>query len=367
MGGGTTFVLNLAAALKEHRFESTIISQTGSALLEQARATGFPVVGIDFGSRIRSPMAAWALRDALRRLGPDLVHVHGLRAALPVTLSAEWMRLPVTYTVHGLHFHYKTGPSHGLGRISEALCFASFSDTVFVSEGDRLHAEHEGILGWARRYSVICNAIPPVEMPHRPSDKQYDIVFLGRLERQKNPLVLADILAGLRPLKGRLCIIGGGSLESALRNRIGALGLSEQVIWLGPLHHQAALREAARARLLLLPSLWEGHPLSVIEAMQLELPVVASDVAGTREIVIDGQTGYLVGTNDIASYVAKIRGLLLDEGLRRRMGQAGADRIRNVFSFAEHIRRYVEVYDRQLISRRATFPVLKVAGGGRPL
>jgi glycosyltransferase involved in cell wall biosynthesis len=127
---------------------------------------------------------------------------------------------------------------------------------------------------------------------------------------------------------------------------------ASRVKWCGALADEAALREAERA-CLLLPSLWEGHPLSVIEAMQLGIPVIAADVPGTREIVVDGETGYLVPATGVGSYAAKVRGLLFDERLRERMGHAGAIRVKESFSFDEHVRRYVELHDRHLLARFA--------------
>ena len=128
---------------------------------------------------------------------------------------------------------------------------------------------------------------------------------------------------------------------------------ASRVKWCGALAHEAASRETARARLLLLPSLWEGHPLSVIEAVQLGIPVIASDVPGTREIVVEGETGYLVPATSVESYAARVRGLLFDERLWKRMGHAGAIRIKESFSVDEHVRRYVELYDRHLLARFA--------------
>jgi glycosyltransferase involved in cell wall biosynthesis len=114
--------------------------------------------------------------------------------------------------------------------------------------------------------------------------------------------------------------------------------------------HAATLREVVRARLLLLPLLCERHPLSVIKAMQLGIPVIASEIPGTHEIVLDGETGYLVPATSVGSYMARVRGLLFDERLRERMGHAGAIRIKESSSFDEHVRRYVELYDRHLLA-----------------
>jgi len=335
--------------LRTYGFDLVIVGPRDSYLLDEALRAGTKVIGMDFGRRRHAPMSALKIRRQVQTLGPALLHVHGARAGLPVVLSGAWARLPMVYTVHGLHFHHKAGLAHAAGRMMEAICFRCAQETVFVSEGDRTFAEEEGILQSARRHSVLCNAIPPLEDGIRAQanqEKQYDIAFVGRLEPQKNPLILADILAWLRLSKKSMCIIGGGSLEGELRQRIDALGLSQQVTWCGPLDRNAALRTAARARVMLLPSLWEGHPLAVIEAMQLGLPVVASDVPGTAEIVVDGETGYLVPSTDVAAYATRIQALLADDRLRKRLGQAGAGRARKLFSFDDHVRRHVELYAR---------------------
>ena len=194
---------------------------------------------------------------------------------------------------------------------------------------------------------MIEPAIPPLATVLRDEAakaKTHDIAFLGRLEPQKNPLIIADILAALRPLRPTMCIVGGGSLEQELRFRITSLGLAGQITWCGPLEHKKALAQVARARLLLLPSAWEGMPISLIEAMHLGLPAVASDIPGNDEVVRDGETGYLVPANDVAAYAVRLRLLLANDALVASMSQAAIERSASRFSFEEHVRRHIELY-----------------------
>ena len=346
-GGGTTFVLNLAAATVGHGFEPIIVTQDDSYLLRRAGEAGFTSVGMDFATRASSVALSLHLKKALMKLDPALIHLHGTRAGLPVALSGAWINRPVIYTVHGLHFHHKTGVRRLAGRVAESICFKCARETVFVSNGDREHARQEHILAHARRSRVLVNAIPPLGaaiQDEAAKAKTHDIAFLGRLEPQKNPLIIADILAALRPLRPTMCIVGGGSLEPELRARVASLGLSEQITWCGPLDHQAALAQVARARLLLLPSRWEGMPISLIEAMHMGLPVVASDIPGNDEVVRDGETGYLVPTLDVAAYASRIRGLLTDDALTASMSRAAIERIGSHFSFNEHVRQHIALY-----------------------
>ena len=87
-----------------------------------------------------------------------------------------------------------------------------------------------------------------------------------------------------------------------MRAQVGRARLSGQVSFLGEQLHSEALRYLARAKLMLLPSRWEGLPVSVIEAMHRGIPVVASNVRGTNELVIDGETGFLVPVNDVRAF-----------------------------------------------------------------
>src|SRR3981081_2063746 len=89
-GGGTTFGLNLASALATNGFESVIVSQHDSYLVDQARKTGCSAVGLEFESRSLSVRSVLRIRRQLRELAPALLHVHGARAGLPLALSFEW-------------------------------------------------------------------------------------------------------------------------------------------------------------------------------------------------------------------------------------------------------------------------------------
>jgi glycosyltransferase involved in cell wall biosynthesis len=124
----------------------------------------------------------------------------------------------------------------------------------------------------------------------------------------------------MRPLKPTLCIIGGGELEGSLRSRVDREGLDDQATFCGEPDRTEALQTAASCRILVLPSVAEGHPIVLIEAMHLGLPAAASDVTGSNEVIVDGETGYLVPASDVAVYADRLTRLLVDPTLRNRMG-----------------------------------------------
>ena len=120
--------------------------------------------------------------------------------------------------------------------------------------------------------------------------------------------------------------------------------MQEQVTFLGALEHADALAALAQARVMLLPSLWEGLPVSVLEAMHRGIPVVASNVPGTDELVIDGRTGYLVPTQDAQAYAERIARLLADAPLRARLGAEAIVRAREHFSIDGQLAAHAALY-----------------------
>ncbi|HYF58299.1 MAG TPA: glycosyltransferase [Burkholderiaceae bacterium] len=317
-GGGTTAVMTIARGLRERGIDVALVTQSDSWLAGAGAALGLTVHPLDFTSRGGTPRIAAALRRLLRDGGARVVHAHGARAGLPAALAMGPPRPKArfVYTVHGFHFVAKPPLVRRLARAAEALCLRSADATTFVSEGDRRVAREHGLS--PRAGALIPNAVSvdPALLREPRGDA---IGFLGRLTEQKNPLLLVDVLRRLPPTS-RLEVIGGGELHEALHARAGAAGLGDRLAIHGALARDDALRRAARCALLLLPSRWEGHPIALLEAMQLGLPVVASDVPGIDEIVVHGETGFLVAEGDAAGFAEAAARLLADPALRERMG-----------------------------------------------
>jgi glycosyltransferase involved in cell wall biosynthesis len=169
---------------------------------------------------------------------------------------------------------------------------------------------------------------------------------VARLEPQKNPLFLLDLLPHLPP-HVRLVWIGDGSLMEPMRQRVAMLGLADRVILPG---WQANARSSmAGFDIFVLPSLYEGFPLAVLEAMAAGLPCIASDVDGVQEAVLDGQTGRVCPPGATQLWLAGI-GTYLDEAARRRAGVEASARYRDQFSLEIMAQKTADVYERILLS-----------------
>jgi glycosyltransferase involved in cell wall biosynthesis len=341
-GGGTTIVLQLARGLAERGLSVTVGSQDESYILDQAAKQGLPVLPLDFTSRRNTVQVTRALRSYLCAHPDTVVHAHGARAGLPASLLPGASHAGLVYTVHGFHYGDKPAGLRHLAMATERFCISRADVTVLVSQHDADRAAKDRLLPRGAVTRVIHNGAAPV--PPVPQARTFDIAFLGRLHAQKNPSILPNVLKALRPARPSLCIIGSGDLEPALRSQVERAGLQEQVTFLGALDHADALAALAQARILLLPSLWEGLPVSVLEAMHRGIPVVASDVPGTDELVIDGVTGYLVPTQDAQAYAERIARLLADAALRARFGAEAIMRVREHFSIDGQLAAHAALY-----------------------
>jgi glycosyltransferase involved in cell wall biosynthesis len=122
------------------------------------------------------------------------------------------------------------------------------------------------------------------------------------------------------------------------------LGVRDRVHFLGWLDRASLIEWYRRANLFLFPSRHEGMPNAVLEAMAAGLPVIATRIAGSEELVVDGLSGALVPPQDAAALREALRPLLVEEGLRRRMGQASFERVRQHYSWERSAQAYLSLF-----------------------
>ena len=189
------------------------------------------------------------------------------------------------------------------------------------------------------------------ELELRRSDPVIGTV--ARLGYEKNQGDLLVAAAGIRKTfpKAHVVLAGDGPERSALEARAGELGLGHNVHFLG---FRRDVRNILNGLdVFVLPSLYEGFPNAVLEAMACGLPVVATNVGGTSEAVIHGCTGLLVPPSDPPALEEALGALLANPALRRRMGREGLKRVKRFFPLEKQIRNLIELYQVSAVSRRS--------------
>jgi len=287
--------------------------------------------------------STWALYRILRRERFDVVHTHSAKAGMVGALAAWLARVPLSvHTYHGLPFF--DGQPKWPYRVFRCLEWLAcrLRHHVFSQNRRDMPACVE-LMGSAERVSYEGNGVntadvrAAAEREARRAQEDFPpgrvkLVMISRLEPVKR---VGDFLRACERLQRdgvdfAAVIAGYGPLRPRLEAEIVERGLAARVRLLGWAAHAAAL--LAAADVVVLTSEKEGIPRSLIEAMALGRPVVATNVLGTQELVEDGGTGWLVPLGDTVALAEKIKQLAADAGLRQRFGEAGRRRVEEHFN-----------------------------------
>lgn len=288
-GGGTTFVLEMLKSLKNPLF----LCQKGSYAIREASALGIETYEIDFFTSRFDLRIPWRIQKILRDTSPDLIHVHGNRAAFFLSFCRN--PSPILYTVHGLHGLYN---GNALGKWGEKQALRSKDHIVFVSKWEETLAKKNNLLPHAN-HQVIYNGIHLKNLPkHQPRDGKL-LGFLGRLETPKDPLFMLDVMEILGPQGYHLKMIGGGTFEQTLKK-------SPYITVTGTLPREKALEELSKVSCVIAPSRWEAFGLVLVESLALGIPIIAANIPAFHEILESGKHGILISEKNPQKYAAAV-------------------------------------------------------------
>ena len=358
-GGAQTYVASLLPALAG-RFDVTVAAHGQGPLREAARAAGVRFVPLRHVRRAINPwrdlLGLLELLMLLRRERPHILHASSSKAGILGRLAGWLAGVPIRiFTVHGWAFSASHGPISALYRWAERLVKAVTTVTICVAESERASGLATGSCE-EETTVVIHNGVDPrAALPRRRLDTGPPrIVSVGRLQEPKDPLTLVRALGLLRGRSFAAVIVGAGPDRPAVAAEVERLGLGRAVELAGA--RLDVPERLAEADIFVLASRSEGLPLSILEAMSVGLPVIASRVGGVPEIVVDGETGLLVPPGDPSSLATAIERLLADPALRNRLGDAGRARLEESFDLGRCRREHLELYRRELARRGLPVP-----------
>ncbi|HZM26591.1 MAG TPA: glycosyltransferase [Gemmatimonadales bacterium] len=333
-GGSEQVLLQLLAGLDRGRWRPVLLHhpEPGLArLVDGARSAGVQVDSVPRVTDRNFPIRLPQLVSAIATQRPAVVHaqLNWPLACKFGLLAATLGRVPaVVATVHLVIEELLNGSVRLQGRI--------FGVGVhrYLAVSEHVRGRLAAGMGWPeQKLRVVPNGIDPApfSQPFDPALRQWltrgsqrPLVFTAaRLSPEKAIDVLVS--AAARVPEAVFAIAGDGPERAAIRMQVEALGISERVRLLGARSDIPAL--LAACDLFVLPSLVEGLPISVLEAMAAARPVVATRIGGTDEVVMDGRTGLLVPPQDPEPLAAAIRSFLADPERGRQAGKAGREQL----------------------------------------
>jgi glycosyltransferase involved in cell wall biosynthesis len=354
-GGGQVHVLDLIRGFRQH-CEIEVAAGEDGFLLHEARRLN---VGCHVLPNLVQPIQPAkdyrALREIvalLRETRPDLIHTHTSKAGILGRLAAWICNVPAVFTAHTWCFAEGTSWKWKLlGAPCERVAALPGGPIINVSEANRELALKYRIAP-ARRLVTIHNGVPdtPADCVSAGAGSGATdvatIVMVARFAPQKNQAMLLDAAASLS-LPFRIQFAGTGPTMEDIERKAAGMGIAEHVQFLGDRSDIADVLR--RASIFALPTNWEGFPLSILEAMRAGLPIVATDVGGIREAVVDGENGFVTPRGDCAAFACALQRLLSDESLRLRMARRSRQMFEERFTAEHMFRRTFNVY-RQAVS-----------------
>lgn len=293
--------------------------------------------------------------EALRELRADLIHVMTPDpGAMALIRAAHDAGVPVLYQELGIPYH---PPDFAFSYQEFTAVLPLCAEVAALSPS--LARQCRERLPDLKRLSVLPIIANDLRngRPARGGGAEVNVGFAARIEHLKGPLTLLEAFAVARRSDARLRLVvaGAGSLEQKLKTRAAALGVAADCEFVG-LYTSAAQRKAFMERLdiFALPSLTEGTPNSIAEAMSFGVPVIASDVGGIPD-TLTAQTGVLVPPGDVAELAGALVRVAADDGGRRRMGRAARERYEKLFSPQAVVPTLLNVY-RRVAGARAPEP-----------
>jgi glycosyltransferase involved in cell wall biosynthesis len=356
------FLLPLLRGLRGAGHEVVGVCADGP-LAAKVRDEGFRVEAMPF---VRGYNPLHHLRAFHRAVGLfrrerfDLVHVHTPIASLIGRFAAARTGVPkVVYTAHGFYFHERMPWPQRAAFMGLEWAGGRVTDTLFTqSEEDAATARTYGLCRTGDIYAIGNGSDParfypvPTGDPERAAlrrsmgveESAPVIAVIGRLVAEKG---YPELFEAMRDVDAQLWVVGerlksdhAQAIDRAIDTAQSDPMLSDRIRLLGYRSDVPALLRAAD--IFVLPSHREGMPRSIIEAMLSGLPVVATNIRGAREEVVEGETGYLVPVRDSAALAQALGRLAADVALRHRLGQAGLDRARRLYVEEKVVHRQLE-------------------------
>lgn len=353
-GGVELAVRLLAAGLRGHGIQTVAMLFHEGLLAEKLRQDGIPVVVLRLPHRYS--LATAEIASEVRKRGINLLHLHGYKAGVVGGIAAARLRLPMVKTEHGgveapgdwrevagwmRLMGYRAVDRAITRRVASAIVAVSSPMASALSQrpGSRVCLIHNGIY-------------PQPERFQRRRGPGVRLGIVGRLTAVKGHAILIRAIQHLHDPQLAVEVMGTGPREAEYRRLVSDGGLQRQITFKGFCSDIAGTLRELDA--LVMPSLNEGLPFALLEAMGQGLPVIASGVGGICDVVEHGVSGLLVPPGDpvaLSDAIARIRD---DERLACRLGQAARERIEMKFHARRMVEEHVNLYRTVLGQHQAT-------------
>lgn len=362
MGGGQQHLLWLAQRIDKSKFEIEVACERDGYLVEELRKNNIKVHPLDISNKL-SIKSLISTQRLIKKVSPDIIHSHGGTAGFYGRMASIInYRGLVIHTYHGIH--YLNFNKNLLGRIYRLIdkFLLNFTDcTICVAQKDFEIGLKAGIV--KKENSIVIHNGVDIEkfsFSNKISDYKIKLKYendsiiigsIGRLHHQKGYeyLIIASKDVVERFPNVKFVLVGDGELRTNLETLAKDLGVFNSFSFLG---NQIEIPELlSQMDIFVLPSLWEGLPLVILEAMAARKPIVATDVNGIVEIIESGKDGFLVPPKNSGALSSALIQLLDDKELCNRLISNAYKKVERDFNISKMIMETENIYKKLLLKR----------------
>lgn len=351
VGGGETHVLDLVNNLDKAKYESVILSFTEGPMVEKLKQDGFKTYVVSTEKPFN--VSVWKeVRKIISTEKIDLIHAHGTRANSNTFYSAKSLKIPLVYTVHGWSFHPDQSKVVKFIRsISERFLVTAANKTICVSKSNLIEGKNKFPMSNA---TVIANGInrfkfnPDKEFKNIRSEFGIDersilVGYIARITNQKSPLKFLEAIAALPEKENvHFLIVGDGDLKIQMLALSKDLDLDKYITFVDFRNDIPDILNAID--IFCLPSLWEGLPIALLEAMSMRKAILASKIDGITDLIEDGVNGLLVPPADVESLSNALQSLTRDKQLIQNLGFEAEKTVKEKFNISTMTKSIEAVY-----------------------
>ncbi|NML22821.1 glycosyltransferase family 4 protein [Pseudoflavitalea sp. G-6-1-2] len=353
IGGGESHLLSLVENLDRSRFEPVVLSFTDGPMVDRLKQMGITTEVIYTEKPF--DISKWKrVKQFIQQQQIQLVHAHGTRANSNVFWATRKLKLPLVYTIHGWSFHDDQQALLRKVRVMGEQLLTKKSDVnISVSAsnqqtGKRYFNNFNSVVvnnGIDQRKFDPGRSFKNIRQELGIADNAVLVLFVARFIHQKQPLKLLEAFAKALPHHPQLqlLMVGDGDEKPAALQLVRELGIEDKVIFQP--FRQDVPDVLAAADIFVLPSLWEGLPIGLLEAMAMGKAIIGTQVDGTSEVIRHEHNGLLISTDGLEVNLAAALGVLAEDvSLREKLGAAAQATISATYSAANMTREIEAIY-----------------------
>lgn len=304
---------------------------------------------VTFKRLFSSLILFFLLFSLIKKIRPDVVHIHSVDLGFILSFVCKLYKIPIINQCHGVSFPYKQNTS--AKRIIEKFClkYSKFNKIVTVDKNSLPSFKKINI----KNVIYMPNGVDLEKFNKKKTNKTNKTIFLfvGRLEKQKGLIYLINAINILKVNNSNfeVHLVGTGTEEAYLKELVSKFNFKKYIKFIGKKTSQETTTYYVNSDVFILPSIWEGFPLTLLEAWAASLPVIITNVGGVSKICTNKKNALIIPSQSPEKIAEAMLSLIKNKKLREKLGKNGRKLVEEKYSWEKVAKKFVSIYKNLII------------------